>query len=68
MSREKEIIVEIDETGNKVILEGVGFEGAECDTFMAALEEDLGDVEKRTNKPEYNQRQATHATAKTRMR
>lgn len=53
----KEIIVDIDEQGN-VTMDGKGFEGTECDAFMADMEKSIGEVTKRVNKPEYHRKTA----------
>jgi hypothetical protein len=55
----KTIKVEIDPTG-KVILEGKGFQGTECDSKMKAFESALGKVEQRKELPEYHQGLVIH--------
>lgn len=49
----KEIVLEIDETGEQIKIEGHGMVGPECTQLTAVLEEALGDVTKRELKPEY---------------
>lgn len=48
----QEVIIDIDERGN-VTVEGKGFTGNECTALTKEIEQALGDVEKRTLKPEY---------------
>lgn len=47
-----EFIIDIDETGN-VRVEGKGISGPECVKLTEDLEKALGDVEKKTLKPDY---------------
>lgn len=47
-----QIIIEIDDDGN-FDLEGLGFTGTACDAAMKQFE-DMGVVNSRTNKPEYD--------------
>lgn len=54
----KQITIEVAPDGT-VKLEGVGFQGKECDAKMKAFEDALGKVEKRTDLPSY------HATVTT---
>jgi hypothetical protein len=49
------IEVTVDSGGNMQI-EGVGFQGADCEKATKFLEEALGTVTKRVKKPEYHQR------------
>jgi len=55
MRKEKKIVVEIDEKGDCSI-DGQGFSGAECDFFMAEIEDALaGEITTNEKKPEYEQ-------------
>jgi len=49
----KEIIIEIDESGN-CSLDGKGFVGPECEKAMAEIESALGKVTNKTRKAEYS--------------
>lgn len=44
------------EPGGNIKIEGVGFQGADCEKATKFLEEALGAVTKRVKKPEYYQR------------
>lgn len=50
----KQITITVDPEG-KVKLEGVGFQGKECNAKMAAFEREMGSVTKRVNSPTYHQ-------------
>lgn len=50
----KSIEIKVD-TDGKILIEGVGFTGKECDAKMAAFEKELGSVTARRNSPEYLQ-------------
>lgn len=56
MSRQKQVIIDIDSDGNCSI-EGEGFIGPECSHFTGEIEEALGEQTSQRNKPEYDQRQ-----------
>jgi hypothetical protein len=53
------------ETGGNIQIEGIGFQGADCEKATKFLEEALGTVSKRVKKPEYNQR--SHSKAHQRL-
>lgn len=57
MRKQKQIIIDIDPEGNCSI-EGENFVGPECSHFLTEIEESLGQVISREDKPEYKQRQA----------
>ena len=59
----QEIVIDI-RTDGTVRIDGVGFEGAECDQFMGELEDAIGVVETRKNKPEYVRRNVAAAVRK----
>ena len=44
------------EPGGSIQIEGVGFQGSDCEKATKFLEEALGTVTTRTKKPEYYQR------------
>ncbi len=56
-----QIKVTIDKKG-KVTMEGTGFEGKKCDAEMGRLEDALGVVTDRQNKPEYHNSNNTDYT------
>lgn len=58
MRNQKKIVIDIDQDGNCSI-EGEGFVGPECSSFMEEIEEALGTRLTQTDKPEYSQRQTT---------
>jgi hypothetical protein len=49
----KEIIIEIDESGN-CSLDGKGFVGPECEKAMSEIESALGRTTNKVHKPEYS--------------
>lgn len=55
MSRNKQIVIDIDEEGNCSI-GGEGFIGPECVHFMGEIEEVLGETISQRDKQEYRQR------------
>lgn len=58
MRGQKQVIINIDPDGNCSI-EGEGFVGPECGQFLSEIEEALGIVVSRKEKPEYHQRSIT---------
>lgn len=56
MRKQKQIVIDIDPEGNCKI-DGQGFQGPECSHFLTEIEESLGQVTSREDKPEYRQRQ-----------
>ncbi|KKL25555.1 hypothetical protein LCGC14_2404100 [marine sediment metagenome] len=52
----KEIIIDINEDGDCSI-EGKGFVGPECATFIGEIQECIGDTLTKTTKPEFRQRE-----------
>jgi hypothetical protein len=48
----QEIIIDIDQNGG-VTIEGKGFTGNECTAFTKEIEQAMGEVTKRTLKPEH---------------
>jgi hypothetical protein len=54
----REIQIDITADG-KIVLEGSGFAGKDCDKKMAEFEQELGSAEGRTNKPEYHRTVST---------
>lgn len=53
----KKIVIEFDEEGNPT-LDGEGFVGPECSKFLSEIQQALGAVTTRKQKPEYAQRRA----------
>lgn len=54
----KEIVIDIEPSG-KIVVEGKGFVGAECDKAMAGIEASLGEITRRELKPEFTQTRQT---------
>jgi hypothetical protein len=51
---EKEIVITVSEDGHEAEIEGVGFEGSECEEALKPFEEAFGaDRSKAKKKPEY---------------
>lgn len=57
MGASEQIEIEIDAKGNTRV-EGQGFVGPECEKMTVAIEQALGDVQRKTYKPEYRTRVA----------
>lgn len=55
MQKQKKIIIEIDPKGDCSI-DGEGFVGPECATFIGEIEKSLGHVTSRRNKKEFKQK------------
>ena len=64
MKSQRTIEVTVDPGGN-IQIEGIGFQGADCEKATKFLEEALGTVSNRVKKPEYLQR--SHSKAKQRL-
>ena len=60
MNTQRTIEVTVDPGGN-IQIEGVGFQGSDCEKATKFLEEALGTVTTRTKKPEYHQRSRSSA-------
>ncbi len=58
------IEVTIDQGGN-IQIEGIGFQGSDCEKATKFLEEALGTVTKRVKKPEYYQRSRSAVQQRT---
>jgi hypothetical protein len=57
MSRTIEVIID---DGGHILIDAVGFQGADCEKATAFLEEALGQVADRQRKPEYHVRSVSH--------
>lgn len=55
MSKNKQVIIEVDKDGNCSI-NGEGFVGPECAHFIKEIEQSLGEKISQIDKPEYVQR------------
>lgn len=61
----KEIVITIHDDGS-ITIEGKNFSGAECEKATAAFERELGEVKKKTRKPEYFAKAAHSASQSSR--
>jgi hypothetical protein len=61
MNKSIEIIIG---PGGQFQVDAIGFKGPDCEQATRFLEEALGDVGKKTRKPEYTQRAKERATQK----
>ena len=65
--QQPEIVIVVDEEGNAT-LDGVGFQGSECD-IMQAIAQDMGEITHHEEKPERRERVVTREqTTKVNLR